>query len=182
MDIPLSTEGVSCAHKLGASLSSINVAKFYSSPLKRALQTAGIIVQYQKKSKPDDKLARQEKIMELGAFREISLGLWEGKSSVEIKKEYPGLWEERGKDFGATRPPKGESYEDLALRVLPAFSKLCRNLPLGKISILVSHRSVLQVIMAQLLNIDLAQAWKLELEYGATHEVEIKGKKLKLIA
>lgn len=112
-DSPLTTLGIEEAHRNGRTLRErIGVSRplqIVSSPLARALETAGII---------RSELGRTKSPIETDArLREISFGSWEGLTIPEIKKDYDGAWEQRLCNKWTYAPPGGESYATVARRI-----------------------------------------------------------------
>ena len=55
------------------------------------------------------------------ALREIDMGDWQGLSRREVAERRPADYAARGRDIANFRPPGGESFADLAARVLPCW-------------------------------------------------------------
>ena len=95
-DIPLGQQGIEQAKSMAAALPPVTAV--YSSPLRRAIQTAqaiGLPVQI------------------LSGLREIYAGDWDGMTFAEIRQRYPELYAARGLD--KTIPPPGSEDEEAAL-------------------------------------------------------------------
>lgn len=104
-DLPLSDKG---AAQLAAKMDSLDyptVHRVYSSPLKRCIETAEILFPETELSIVDD-------------LRELDFGIFENKSVDElINNEEYLKWIKGGKD---TRPPQGESLEEMTARTYKA--------------------------------------------------------------
>lgn len=112
-DSPLTREGIDEAHRNGRvlreHLGDRGALRLVSSPLARALETAGII---------RSELGRSGLPIETDPrLREISFGAWEGLTVDEIKSRYADEWQRRLADKWNHAPPGGESYETVARRV-----------------------------------------------------------------
>ena len=93
-DIPLGRQGMEQAKIMAAALPPVTAV--YSSPLRRAIQTAQAI------GMP---------VTILPGLREMYAGEWDGLTFEEIRQRYPELYAARAKDL--TIPlPGSESYED----------------------------------------------------------------------
>jgi len=109
-DEPLEDEGISQAHVVGQQLSAEKVSAVYASPLRRARQTAEIIVHYfhecvslRPKARPvaggpeggdTGVSARKDlKVKTLDGLREMVFGPWEGLREDEIARRYPDQWQ-----------------------------------------------------------------------------------------
>ena len=104
-DTPLNEAGRAQAAELADTLRGEGLGTVYTSPLRRASETAAIVA------------ARLElDVRPLEALREIHVGDWEGLTVDEVKQRYP---ESAVADWHAGWPG-GETYDELSARVLPA--------------------------------------------------------------
>lgn len=147
LDIPLSQNGEAQAVEWGRLLARIPFSAVWSSPLRRAVQSAELILARNRGG------IRVPELLE--GLREISLGCWEGKSKEWIREHYPAEWEQRGRDMAGTAPPGGESFSDLSRRVLPVFEELCRKASSHAYSLAVAHQAVNRVFLAGIGNASL---------------------------
>lgn len=132
------------------------VAAAWASPLSRARQTAELAL--------GDARVPVTLVPEL---REISLGLWEGKSGAWAREHFPEAWAARGRDFCRAAPPGGESLLMLAARVLPAFRAILAEAARYPASLLVAHQAVNRVILADIAGTPLEDALSLPQDYAA---------------
>ena len=95
-DIPLGRQGMEQAKIMAAALPPVTAV--YSSPLRRAIQTAQAIGQ---------------PVQILSGLREMYAGEWDGLTFAEIRQRYPELYAARGLD--KTIPPPGSEDEEAAL-------------------------------------------------------------------
>ncbi len=154
-DLPLSPEGVKEALAVGKAIEEMPLDRLYSSDLERARQTAEVVARFV------DVPIRLEPCL-----REIDLGSWEGLEIATVKRAQPEAYEARGWDFEGFRPPGGESFGDLANRVLPFLTDLA-SFP-GNV-LLVGHSGVFRVFLASVLGISVRQAFLLRQDTGAMH-------------
>jgi broad specificity phosphatase PhoE len=91
------------------------------------------------------------------ALKEISLGLWEGLGKKVVQSLYPDFWEARGKNPDEVAPPEGESFADLAKRVIPAFERIAAFGREGTSVLVVAHQGVNRVILARERGLNLSQ-------------------------
>ena len=89
----------------------------------------------------------------------------------DIQKNDPAQWERRGNDLRGFRPPEGESFADLAKRVIPAFYEICENTLSD--TIIVAHAGVNRVILAGMMDICLKDILKIPQDYAAGYVIEI---------
>jgi probable phosphoglycerate mutase len=128
VDFPLNATGVSQAEILAKKICDLGIEIIYSSPLKRAQQTANIVA---------SKLNIDVKIMP--EFTEGCLGVCEGMLKSDISLKYPDLW---GKWYDdnidmSVRWPGGESKQEMQDRMFKGITKLM-NIPQSTIGI-ASH-------------------------------------------
>ncbi len=152
MDAPLSPEGFDQARRLAHCLESIALTQIWSSDLRRAAQTADIICQ-----------ERRIDLKTASSLREINLGKWEGAGMEDTRLKYPELWEARGREIDTFRPPEGESFTDLQLRVVPGILRIVGSVS-GNI-LIVTHAGVIRVLLCHILQIPLRFLFRFHLDY-----------------
>jgi alpha-ribazole phosphatase len=112
-DMPLSEEGVRRLQDLREHYDYPGAAVYYSSPLKRCIETCRI-------------LYPQATPIAVAGLQECDFGRWEGKTAVELQGD-PNFhtWLESGQQ---TSPPDGESGVEFTRRVCETFEKLVEGL------------------------------------------------------
>jgi broad specificity phosphatase PhoE len=75
---------------------------------------------------------------------EISFGTWEGFTTDELRARWPEAVEARESDKWNYRPPGGESYASMSLRVHAWYQELSRD------TVVVAHGGVLRGLLVQL--------------------------------
>jgi broad specificity phosphatase PhoE len=128
---PLSDQGRREAHR---AFSGLEVRRVYSSPLRRALETAAFLCS------PSD-------VTVLDELAEISLGAWDGKTWEEVQRTDPALANRKSEDWFGVTPPDGESWAAFTTRVMKALDRV-RTGPLP--AAIVAHLAVNSVIAATL--------------------------------
>jgi probable phosphoglycerate mutase len=152
-DIPLSETGRLQAVDLRNYFSNISYSAIYSSPLRRAKETAKIISNGKFKVEIKDN------------FAEFNIGKWDGMSFAEIKEKYPIEYEERGKDLENYIVDGGESMAMCRVRSLGELWKtICESR--GDI-IVVAHAGVNRTILSSILNIHIKESFAFKHEYGS---------------
>ena len=139
-DIPLNDVGRGQADLNGALLQKLlkragrrpEEFDWYVSPLGRAVETMDRV----RKAFPGPlpKLAVDARLIE------ISFGIYEGQLHTDLAASAMPIAGEREASFWYFRPPEGESYDDLAMRVTGFIQSLPRR------AIVVSHGGVLRVL------------------------------------
>jgi alpha-ribazole phosphatase len=152
-DHPLNETGRAQARWWHRELSSAGIERVYCCDLARSAETARIVGQ----GVPEPAVVVPE-------LREIDLGQWDGMPIAEVRTRYPEQYASRGRDLVGYRPPDGESFADLAERVLPAFDEVVRR-SRGNV-LVVGHAGVNRVILCHLLGMPLANLFRVEQEYG----------------
>jgi broad specificity phosphatase PhoE len=147
-DVNLDAVGVKQADLLGKYLGNCRLEAVYSSPLKRALDTATIVARYQKVG-----VHTAEDIIDL------DYGEWQSLSEQQVERLYPALLKEWHNSPHKVRIPGGESLEDVRGRVIELVNDVLSRHQ-GRI-LLVSHRVVLKVLICYLLGLDDSHFWNI---------------------
>ncbi len=153
-DVPLSARGKKEADELREALSPFSFDSVYTSDLVRAAETARIVVG----SRPLD-------IVAVPALREIALGGWELRRRRDVEEEEPRAYRARGLNLLDFRPPRGESFRDLAERALPLLRGIMEKND-GD-SLVVTHAGVLRLLFADLLGLGPEVLFRLSFDYGS---------------
>jgi len=160
IDLALSRQGRAQAKRWAKILAPVAFERIVASDLRRTWDTARVV-------------AAGRPVGPLPVLREINLGDWEGLSREQIKSRYPDLWMARWQDLPNCRPPQGESFTDLAQRVVPAVMDIGAAAT-GPV-LIVTHAGVIRVVLCHLLGIDLANLFRIGLDYGALTLIDPKG-------
>ncbi|MEZ4316629.1 MAG: histidine phosphatase family protein [Myxococcota bacterium] len=129
-DLPLDDEGLAAATLLGARLRG-QFDAIYSSPLRRAVQTAESLG-------PVDGL--------IPGISELRQGVLEGLKMEEGLARHAAYFEQWARDPGSARVPGGgESLGDVLERALPALEGLVRSHPTSTIAV-VTHQMVIAAV------------------------------------
>lgn len=143
-DVPLSDEGRKQAEKARAALP-VGIRRIYSSDLKRALQTAEII---------------GGQIIATKGFREMNLGSWDGRYIEDIKREYPELYQKRGRNLFAFKTGnKAENFYDLQYRTVKSLIDILKKDSSPEIFI-VAHSGVIRCIETNLRGGSVEDEWQ----------------------
>ena len=151
----------------------IRPERIFTSPLKRACQTARIV---------SEKL-NTECIVRDG-LEEINFGLWEGLTWTQVEDQYPEEFTAWYENRRYQKTPMGESYQDLLDRLLPSLRSLVEEeteaagpgSPSHSI-VLVTHSAVIMSLMAYLNNTPFNQMVS-HYKLNNTGIVQIKGERL----
>lgn len=105
MDSPLTEKGIADAKKLGIYLEKIPLDRIVVSPLKRAKDTANLIIG-----------TRKIPIEVDGRLSEMNMGVWEGKDLIEVQRDYPQTYQMYWENIERFSVPGGENFKDLYKR------------------------------------------------------------------
>lgn len=162
-NVNLTDKGIAQAVLAGEKLKDIQFDEIYCSSLKRAMDTAEIIVKHQVK-----------KPVVMDAFMEMNFGIWEGKSFGEIKASEPVLLDQWFKDFEHFVVPEGESVKEMFERVTTAYKGIIEPYSTDddvKICI-VAHGGVIQALLSYLCFGDNNGYWKFRVENCGINKIE----------
>ena len=133
-DRPLTERGREQAHALADLVGSEKIDAVYTSPLSRARETAEIVA------------ARAGlKAVALPELREVDTGSWSGLSRADVEARFPegfARWRSGGSGW-----ENGESYDEMAERVIGALQKIAEDHPAGRV-LLISHGGPIRAIHA----------------------------------
>jgi broad specificity phosphatase PhoE len=161
LDLPLSDLGTRNMEALAASWQGPSPLRLFASDLRRAADSARILARRLGAEPPDPIVDAR--------LREVSFGEWEGRIWDEVyetdRRRYDA-WSERWWDLA---PPGGESFADLAVRVLAWFRDLRGEGDL----IAVAHGGSIRALLVELLAIPRERAFDLQLSPARVSAVEI---------
>ncbi|MFB0559383.1 MAG: histidine phosphatase family protein [Dehalococcoidales bacterium] len=157
--IGLSQEGVRQAEMLRDHLASRNLGMIYSSDLKRAFDTAGIIA-----------TTHKLKVIPCSDLREFDIGRLVGMTFEEMKERYQGavrLLSGQEPDISA---PGGESLRQMSTRIQRFVAEVQKQPP--EQMLIVAHGGSLKVLLCLLLGISLEHWWQFRLAHASLTVVE----------
>jgi alpha-ribazole phosphatase len=163
LDVELSEEGRRHAGALGTALAGFSVRALYSSPLRRAEETARLI---------GARLDLEPRIHP--GLTEIDFGELEGRTYDEIAASEPELyrlWMERPT---TVRFPGGESYAELSARVGDVLAEIRREHG-GSVVAVVAHGGVIRAMLALALGLRDDEVFKIPQNYGGISIVDWSG-------
>ncbi len=139
-DLPADLSNTAALTRLSAHLPPD--APVISSDLSRAVATA-------------DALGPRPRLPHDPDLREIHFGAWEARAFAEVEAETPDLIRAFWESPGDTRPPGGESWNDMANRVMAALGRLQGPPDL----IIVAHFGAILAVLQRALDIPTTQAF-----------------------
>ena len=151
-DVSLSARGRAQAHALGTALRGRKISAAYVSPMRRAVETAEIVLA--------DAGIRYTPIEEL---RELSLGDWDGCTVDEVSRREGdpyAAWLHAPMDCP---PPGAEPLPAVRDRVLTAVERIAAAHEDGD-ALLIAHGGVISVYACHLLGCSFNQLWRLRVD------------------
>lgn len=130
----LTDKGIGQAQNVSEELKKYQIDAIYSSPIRRAVQTAEII----------NKDAGLELIVN-NAFRELDMGPWEGMAETDVAKMYPGEWKVWNSMPAELKLPGRETLDELLARVLTGIRTVLKEGRAENI-VIVTHVAIIRVL------------------------------------
>ncbi len=147
LDVPLNEHGLKQAEILSIALAKEKIDIIFSSPLRRALDTAKAIAMRQ--SAP---------IFVKDELKEISFGEWEGLLASEVKRRYSEVYEIWKREPEKALVPSGESLEMVLHRVNSLLYPMLDRYDKETV-LIVGHGGVNKVLFCSLLGLPLSYFW-----------------------
>lgn len=152
-DVNLDEIGIKQAELLGKYLSNWELEAIYSSPVKRALDTANIIARRQKVS-----------VHIAEGLIDFDFGEWQSLPEKEVKRLHPAVLDEWHNNPHKVKMPGGESLDDVRERAVEVVNDVLSRHQ-GNV-LLVSHRVVIKVLICYLLGLDNSHFWNINHDVG----------------
>jgi len=161
-DTPLSEAGLVQAEQAGRAIAGSGLKAVYSSPLRRARETAAAI------ARPhglDVRLAE--------AFGEIHFGRWEGLTLEEARALDPAFYDKWLSAPDALVPPGGEALSAMRARALAGLEAMRAEHADATIC-LVTHAMVARVLILEALGLPLDRMWSVAVGATGISELEFR--------
>jgi alpha-ribazole phosphatase len=159
LDWGLSDRGQVQAQMAAQALSGEPLAAIYSSPRRRARQSAEFLGK-----------AKGLAVEILEGLCEIDFGDFEGLTYEEIEKQYPTQYQSWMTRPTETHFPGGESFAQMQTRVIATTSKLCVR-HRGESIAIVSHGGVNRIILAEALGMPPTHIFRIAQRYAGLNLV-----------
>ena len=157
-DPPLNATGCAQAVELSVELMAEDLAAVYSSPLRRAYETAEVVA-----------ASRGLEPVTVDALREVDVGSWSGLTRAEIEQRFPdqyARWLGYGQGW-----EDGETYEQMAERVVRALLELAEERD-GKRILALTHGGPIRAASAFADRVSYAEARRRSPVVGNTAVLE----------
>lgn len=138
-------------------------AAVYSSPLRRAVETAERLA-----------AALGARLVLESDLREIGLGGWEGLTVSEIRAAFPGQYERWRDDPAAAPAPGGEPLEEFGRRTAAALARMCKAHPRDPL-VLVAHGGTIRSLLCRTLGLEIRFLFRLQQDNTAVSQIKVKG-------
>lgn len=154
LDVRLSNTGREQAEVLAADLAQIGAAAVYTSPLRRARETAAPIA-----------AGKRMPLLPIDDLRELDFGDCEGRSYDEISTTMPDLYTRWMTAPTTVTFPNGEDFAALSRRVTKAAAGI-RGDRAGRTSILVTHGGVCRALLAEALELRAERIFRINIGHA----------------
>lgn len=168
----LTEEGMRSAQAAGVRLRAEGIEAIYTSPLKRAMQTAESVRAALRENGCKPKLERDE------ALREMELPGWEGLSYATVRELYPEKYRqfrESPENFSLRDPQRGDVWPVLEMeqRVHKFLSALLHN-EAGKRILLVTHGGPASIVLLVALRLQVRCFHAVQVTHGGLSCVSVQ--------
>ena len=106
-------------------------------------------------------------------FKEVSFGLWEGKTAEQLLNIEPKEIKEYWDDPINVTPPQGECLLDFEKRVIKAWDNML-NEHQGQHILMLSHAGVMRIIICNILGMPLTELFKLDVALAKFSRIQIE--------
>jgi broad specificity phosphatase PhoE len=151
IDIDLNETGEKQAELLSEYLSGLKIEAVYSSPLKRALNTAQAIARH-----------HHVEVQIRDGLNDLDFGQWQGLSLREVSEKYKELYAEWANHPERVRLPGGQTLGQVKERAIKVVDEVTAKYEGA--AVLVSHRVVNKVLICALLGLDDSHFWNIRLD------------------
>jgi len=162
IDVPLNDTGRRQSYELAEALADAGFSQVYSSPLRRASETAEIIAEVWKLPPPTFHEGLKERYF----------GIVQGKLKSELAVLHPGLHQEIMRRNPAADFDEGESMDHFADRVLAALVDIGHQHPGSRI-LVITHGWVMDVITRHVMHLPRSAVLNMKRKNGESLWLEI---------
>ncbi len=108
-----------------------------------------------------------------GSWIECAFGEWDGLTVAEVQDKYPNEWAQ-WVSSPSYAPPGGESYNEVAARIEPAFTDLALTYP-GKTIVVVAHNMVIKTIASLVMQAPIESIFHIDIAPCSITSVNVYG-------
>lgn len=168
-DESLCQEGANSIKNIGKKLEHLRIEKIFSSPIKRAVQTADILNEF---------LNITVEIEE--NFKEMKMGPWEGLSEVEVAEKFPVEWKIWNSKPSNLRLDGRETLKEIQIRALKGIKKISDYSDCLRI-LTVTHVALIRVLIIYYNKLSMDNYRKIEVPNSAVYLLDNKLQKKKIM-
>ncbi len=158
-DGPLTPEGVDDARRAAQRLAREDVAAIYTSPLRRARETAEAI------GRPAGKVPQA--VQDLA---DVDTGAWVAHTADEIRELDPRAFDSYFRFPVAASFPSGETMADAEGRAFAALGSIAERHP-GRTVVIVTHELLIRLVLVRLKRLEGTALWDPEVAPGSVTEL-----------
>jgi probable phosphomutase (TIGR03848 family) len=152
--VHLNERGQKQARALGEALKDVPIKAVYSSPLERAMETAGPIVK-----------TRRLKIISEPDLMDIDFGKWQGRSWKVLR--LTKAWKIVQSAPSRFRFPEGESFPEAQLRIVNVLERIVHKHKQHDVIAVVFHADPIKLVISHFLGLPLDHFQRLGCETGS---------------
>jgi len=167
-DIGLNETGIEQAELLGNYLIDLRIEAIYSSPLKRALDTARSVAKHHSLN-----------VNVNPGLMDFNYGAWEGLTHQAVKNKYRELYKRWLKEPHLVNIPEGENLGEVRERAKSLLDRVVSKH--SGLVLLVSHRVVSKVMICSMLDLENSHFWDIKQDLGGITVFEHESDRYKLI-
>ena len=165
----ISDPGYAQVRSLSSRLAEFPVATIYTSPLKRAMNTARILAEPHKLE-----------LNVLDDLTEIGLGDWQGLHRDEVSQKWPEIWKQSRIDPSVVTFPNGENFQQLTKRAVRAFNRIVADNTNGH-TLAVTHDAVIRVLAAHVLGTSNSIYRHMEINNASLSVMRVEDDRMRLV-
>jgi len=151
--VPLGADGIQQIKKIAPLIATLELDGIYTSPLRRAVQTAKVVA-----------AATKLPICKSEGLNEIAFGAWTGRHFDELIDNE--LYRRFIKSPAKTLLPGGETISDVQRRGLKVIHEAAQKVPGGRF-LFVSHGDVIRAILCHYMKLPLHEYRRLRVDNGS---------------
>lgn len=152
LNVPLSDQGIAQVQRAAHEMADLSIDVVYCGPCQPAVQAAEIIAKI-----------HTAKVKKIEKFRNLDVGLWQGKLITEVKQNQPKVYRQWQENPDGICPPEGEMLADARSRVRSALDKITKKYHNSKsVAAIVTPEPIASVIRCELLHHCIGDLWKAE--------------------
>ncbi len=161
--------GYAQVRSLSSRLAKFPVAAIYTSPLKRAMNTARILAEPHKLE-----------LNVLDDLTEIGLGDWQGLHRDEVSQKWPEIWSQSRIDPSVVTFPNGENFQQLTERAVRAFNRMVAD-STNRHILAVTHDAVIRVLAAHVLGTSNSIYRHMEINNASLSVIRVEDDRMRLV-